>query len=413
MLKLATALLALALAACASAPEPAPAPFTARLTSPRLAPIERSKATAEQAAMLASRQDMNIYKTLAWHPQLYAKWSPLGQYLLNGSGLLPRHREMAMLRMGWLCQSPYEWAAHARIAQTPASMDSAPLSASQVHDIAVGPTAPGWSDSDRAVLTMVDELRYDAMISDKTWAALHQSYSDNRVLDLMFTASQYQLVSMALNTLGVQRDPDMRERLPTDVALPAPATLAHAARLSSSRIAPVPLAKLKPEELAMVKERIGADGRLPNLYATLIVHPKMYEPRAIFGRYIQREGLLPPETRELLIMRTAFLLKARYEWAHHVAFARTAGLSDAQIARIALGPAADGWTPTQRAVLQAADDLRREAFVSEAAWQELLQHYDTRQMIEIIYTVGAYTMTAAAINSLGIQVEPGKPKMPG
>jgi len=57
--------------------------------------------------------------------------------------------------------------------------------------------------------------------------------------------------------------------------------------------------------------------------------------------------------------------------------------------------------------LQAADELRREAFVSDRTWAALSKHYDTKQLIEIVYTVGGYTMTGLAINSFGIQVEPG------
>jgi alkylhydroperoxidase family enzyme len=399
------------LAACAtSAPEAsAPQGFTPRLTTPRLAVVDPAAINAEQRAMLASRNDMNIYKTLAHHPGLYAKWSPLGQFLLNGSSLPPRHREMAMLRMGWLCQAPYEWSAHARIAQA-----SAGMTAAEVRRIAEGPDAPGWSEADRAVLRMVDDMRYEAMISNTTWAALKTTYTDNQVMELLYTAAQYQLVSMALNSLGVQRDPNMADPMPTDLPLPAPALhRPRADRLATPRLALQPVAGLTPEQRELVRPRLRADGTLPNLYATLIVHPRLYGPRSTFGTYIQREGLLPPQARELLIMRTAYLIRANYEWAHHAELAKQAGLTDADIARIAIGPGDPAWSHWQRPLLQAADDLRREAFISEPTWRELSKHFDTKQMIEIIYTVGAYTMTGNAINSFGIQTEPGYPSMPG
>ena len=71
----------------------------------------------------------------------------------------------------------------------------------------------GMADMDRAVIRMADDLRYDAMISDATWAELRKGYSDNQVMELLFTSAQYQLVSMALNTLGVQLE-DGYERMP-------------------------------------------------------------------------------------------------------------------------------------------------------------------------------------------------------
>jgi alkylhydroperoxidase family enzyme len=82
-------------------------------------------------------------------------------------------------------------------------------------------------------------------------------------------------------------------------------------------------------------------------------------------------------------------------------------LTEAEIASVALGPRAKNWSDEQRALLHAADELRREAFISAATWKTLTQHYDTASMIEIIYTVGGYAMTAMAINSLGIQAEEG------
>ena len=280
---------ALILGACASASSG----FTPRLTTPRLAPISAAHRTEAQRDMLANRGDLNIYKTLAWHPDLYNRWSPLGQFILNGSSIQPRHREMAMLRMGWLCQADYEWAQHARIAK-----QSAGLKDADIHAIAEGPGAKTWSTLDAAVLTMVDELRYQAMISDKTWAALRSGYSDQQIMELLFTAGQYQLVSMALNTLGVQDEPTVVDHLPSDVAKPATATRPTAARLPGPRIAPIAQPSFTLEQRAMIAPQIQPDGSVLNLYATMLNHPKLYTPRARFGSYLQRDSLLAPRTRE-------------------------------------------------------------------------------------------------------------------
>lgn len=380
--------------------------FTPRLTEPRLAVADPASLTEAQRDMLGSRANLNIYRTLVHHVDLYNRWSPLGQFILNGSSISPRHREIAMLRMGWLCQSPYEWSQHARIAKAQAGMTDAEL-----HHIAEGRDA-GWSGADRAVIMMADELRYDAIISDATWAELRKTYSDNQVMELLFTAAQYQLVSMALNTLGIQIEPAAVDFMPTDLPKPAIASPPSAPRLSSPRIAPIPVASLSPEQRTLVSAQIRPDGSLFNLYGTMVNHPNLYAPRVRFGSYLQRDSLLDPETRELAIMRTAWNINAAYEWGHHVEAAKATGLSDDQIARIARGPSAGGWTEKQRAVLQAADELRREAFISDATWATLGRYYDMKERIEIVYTVGGYTMTGLAINSFGIQIEPGYPAMP-
>lgn len=401
-MRLAAIAAALVLAGCAT-----PSSFTPRLSEPRLAVVDETDLTEAQRDMLASRSNLNIYRTLANHVDLYNRWSPLGQFLLSGSSISPRHREMAMLRMGWLCQSPYEWSQHARIAKASAGMSEA-----EIRAIAADPQSPLWSDADRAVLKMADELRYEAMISDATWAELRKTYSDSQVMELFFTSAQYQLVSMALNTLGIQIEPEAIDFMPTDLPLPATATRPTGPRMTTPRVAPIPPSAWTPEQRAMITPQLRPNGEALNLYTTMLNHPKLYGPRARFGSYLQRDGLLDPETRELLIMRTAWNIRTNYEWAHHAEPASKAGLSDAHISAIATGPSAPIWTARQRAVLSAADELRREAFISDATWAELARYYGMKERIEIVYTVGGYTMTGLAINSLGIQTEPGYPALP-
>jgi glucose dehydrogenase/alkylhydroperoxidase family enzyme len=381
--------------------------FSPRLTRPRIAPVPEQERNEAQRRMLASRPDFNIYKTLARHPELYSRWSELGRFLLNGSSLPARHREMLMLRMGWLCQSEYEWAQHARIATSSAGMTD-----QEIHRIAEGQKAAGWTDFERALLSMVDELRYNAMVSDATWSALRTEYSDQQMMEALFTAAQYQLVSMALNSLGVQLDPGLRHRLPRDLPLPPLARPATGDRISTPRIQPLRPDQWTPQQRETIAPQIREDGSVLNLYATMLQHPRLYTPRASFGTYLRSETSLPPRTRELLIMRTAFLIGAEYEWAHHVERARAAGLNDREIARIAAGPNAAGWNEESRAVLRAADELRREAFITNRTWAVLAKRYDTKQLIEIVYTVGGYTMTGLAINCFGIQTEPGYPTFP-
>ena len=380
--------------------------FTPRLQTPRVAPLGKEERTPEQQALLASRPDFNVYKTLAHDVDLYNRWSPLGRFVLDGSSLPPREREIVMLRMGWLCQSEYEWAQHARIAKAQAG-----LSNQDVHRIAEGPAAAGWSDFERTLLRMVDELRYDTMISDATWNALRAKYSVQQVIEALYTAAQYQLVSMALNTLGVQLDPGLEDRLPKDVPLPALATQPQSPRLKQPRVPPLAESEWSEEQRKLIAEQ-KISGPVLNLYKTMLNHPTLYGPRYKFGSYLQRDSLLPPKTRELLILRTAALTGAEYEWGHHVEAAQKAGFSAAEIRRIKSGPDASGWSEEHAAVLRAADELRRETFVSDRTWAMLAKHYDTKRLIEIIYTSGGYTMTALAINSLGIQLEPGFPRFP-
>jgi len=177
-----------------------------RLRQPRIAPLPESAWDEETRVMLRAGPGgrgpvLNIFATLAHHPKLLKRWLVFGNHVLAKSTLAPRERELVILRVGWLCRAEYEWGQHAAIGR------AAGLSEAEIQRIADGPGAPGWSALDRLLLEAVDELHRDAMIGDATWRALAERLSTQQLIDLLFAVGQYTLVSMALNTLGVQLEP--------------------------------------------------------------------------------------------------------------------------------------------------------------------------------------------------------------
>jgi alkylhydroperoxidase family enzyme len=169
-----------------------------RLDEPRLPPLEPDAIPAEIRERFGDTTILNIFRTLAHHPDLMARWLVFGTHVLTQSTLPPRDREIAILRVGAICRSGYEWAQHVRIGL------QAGLSEQEIERIREGPDAAGWSDAERALLQATDELVGDAFVTDATWRALTQHYDTRQILDLVFAVGQYNLVSMALNTLGVQ-----------------------------------------------------------------------------------------------------------------------------------------------------------------------------------------------------------------
>ena len=147
---------------------------------------------------------LNIYRTLAAHPKLLKRWGVFGTHVLYKSTLPPRERELLILRTGWLCRSEYEWGQHVIIAKGVGVTDE------EIERVKAGPDAPGWTPFDEALLRAADELHNDAFISDATWAALSERYDTRQMIDVIFAVGQYHIVSMALNSLGVQLDQGVR-----------------------------------------------------------------------------------------------------------------------------------------------------------------------------------------------------------
>ena len=149
---------------------------------------------------LESADGLNITKTRAHHPELADAWGSFAGYVFRGSTLPPRHRELLILRIGYLCGSEYEWGQHARIAR------GVGLSDEEIVRVTEGPEAAGWSSFESTLLRAADELERDAAISDRTWAELEARYDTKQLMDVVFTVGEYNLVSMALKSFRVQLD---------------------------------------------------------------------------------------------------------------------------------------------------------------------------------------------------------------
>jgi 4-carboxymuconolactone decarboxylase len=178
-------------------------------------------------------------------------------------------------------------------------------------------------------------------------------------------------------------------------------------RLETPRVAPLPVAEMDAE----IRERLG-DGPVLNIFRTLANHPKLMKRWLVFGNHVLGRSTLPPRERELVILRIGWLCRSAYEWGQHVGIALGSGLSQAEIDRIPSGADAAGWSELERALLRATDELHADAFISNATWAALAAHLDTQQLMDLIFTVGQYNLVSMALNSLGVQPEPGLPAFP-
>lgn len=178
-----------------------------RLDTPRIVPLQEADWTDEQRQVLEKQlmrgRVQNIFLTLGNHAKLAKRWLVFGNHILSKSTLPARERELVILRIGWRCRSAYEWGQHVvigkRVGLTDAEIARIKL---DVDD--------SWPLLDRLLLTAADELHDDQFITDATWQGLKEHYNDQQMMDLVFTCGQYTLVSMALNSFGVQLDPDIK-----------------------------------------------------------------------------------------------------------------------------------------------------------------------------------------------------------
>jgi alkylhydroperoxidase family enzyme len=214
MRRVAAALAALLAGAAGCGERPMASREYVRLDRPRIPPVEEIDWTSEQRAYLQPHAQagrlFNVFKTAAHHPTAAKRWDAFAFGHINSeeNTLSPRHREILILRIGWLCRSEYEWAAHSGVAR------SLGFAEEELLDIIEGPEGESWTPFEATLLQAVDELHRDAFITDGTWNTLAAEYSVQQLTDLIFTVGAYKVVSMLLNSWGVQLD-DGFEGFPT------------------------------------------------------------------------------------------------------------------------------------------------------------------------------------------------------
>lgn len=168
--------------------------------------------------------------------------------------------------------------------------------------------------------------------------------------------------------------------------------------------------------LAPVAELEGkpaaADSGPLNILRTIAHHPNLLEPFLGFATALAARGVLPRRSSELLALRAAWNCRSAFEWAHHVVYARAAGLSDAEIAQVPRGAKAPGWNDSDRDLLEAADELHQVQDLSETTWRKLRARWDDAQLVEIPFVVGQYTMLSMVANATGVAVEEALPPLP-
>lgn len=149
----------------------------------------------------------------------------------------------------------------------------------------------------------------------------------------------------------------------------------------------------------------GARGT--NGFGVILQHPALAKAFFTFNNHVAVASSVSKRVRELLILRVSWLRRSEYELVQHLTVARNAGLSDAEIERVTLGPDAPGWDPLDADLVRAVDELHADARIQDGTWTRLSAHFSTAQLMDIVFAVGCYDVMAMAFKTFGAQLEAG------
>ena len=164
-----------------------------------------ARIVAEIAGRVSPTGPPNIFTTLGQHPRLFRAWLRYSAQLMPFGKLPRRDTELVILRVAWQCRSAYEWHQHVPIALRVG------LTPHEIGGLADDPPANGFSERQRVLLAVSDELLTQRRLADATWSALTATLNNRDAIELCLLIGTYQGLASAIGGLGIQleHDPDM------------------------------------------------------------------------------------------------------------------------------------------------------------------------------------------------------------
>ncbi|HEY0106036.1 MAG TPA: carboxymuconolactone decarboxylase family protein [Rhizomicrobium sp.] len=158
------------------------------------------------------------------------------------------------------------------------------------------------------------------------------------------------------------------------------------------------------EEIMAPFRQMGGDFAVSRAF---VRHPVALKAFRVWATYVMSDkNPLPPREREILALRTAWLIKSGYEWSRHVVFARRAGLRDEEMEALKRPVADADWSAPDAALVAAADALVDNFFIPDKTWAKLAAHFTDRQCMDAIFVVGHFVMLGMFLNTAGVPIDP-------
>jgi len=184
------------------------------------------------------------------------------------------------------------------------------------------------------------------------------------------------------------------------------------------RLQPVPRDEWSDEMIAALRlafpesvvERFMAASEgsgVPTAIATMLHHPALAGPWLAYNNVLLWSPALPHRLRELIVLRIAWRTRSTYEWVQHVKLGERYDVTSDDVVAVTAGADADRWSPLERDVLAATDQLLDDHRIGDESWNRLASRLDERQLVELVFVAGTYSCLAMVFNSFGLELDAG------
>ena len=149
-------------------------------------------------------------------------------------------------------------------------------------------------------------------------------------------------------------------------------------------------------------DRLGA--RQLNLYRALANAPDLLDAWLRFAWSLRDDCTTPRALRELMILRTASVMRSEYEWHQHREMARRAGVAADQVDAIPAWQTSTCYSARERVALMLTDAMLT-GHVNDRVQDELARHFSDQERVELVATAGFYAMVPRVLDALRVPIE--------
>jgi AhpD family alkylhydroperoxidase len=163
----------------------------------------------------------------------------------------------------------------------------------------------------------------------------------------------------------------------------------------------------RPEEMTERARELTAERGNLNVYRTLANAEKVYTGWMLAGRDALTSPVLPRRLRELIVLRTAYLMDCAYELGQHNDIARTAGVSGDEIKAITSDSDWNtaGFGPVELAVLQLTTELVTTRGVAPPVFDQVHEALGVEATVEVLMVISRYAGLALMLNALEVDLD--------
>jgi hypothetical protein len=178
-------------------------------TKPRIAPVTPPYEPELEAMLMkwmppgSAVEPLALFRTLALHDELFSRMRPLGSGILGHGRIEPREREVIIHRTCARAGAEYEWGVHVVVYGKPLGLTDPQI----VATVSGAADDPAWSETDRLLTRLSDDLYDTCSVSAELWSELAERYRDDQLLELIIIAGWYRLLCGVINAVGIEREP--------------------------------------------------------------------------------------------------------------------------------------------------------------------------------------------------------------